>query len=113
MPIILNSRDLIVNNTKTEEYTARQNTDEWKKYKLLGSYVGTETDIKNRKEKLFNAADQLKEMFMQRLLPYSTKVKAFNTYLTRIFITLNFGHLLKLWSRVSMHSKGKCCGSMY
>ena len=28
MPIILNSRDLIVNNTKTEEYTVRQNIDE-------------------------------------------------------------------------------------
>ena len=75
-----------MNNTKTEEYTVRQNIDEWKKCKLLGSYVDTETDIKNRKGKLFNAADQLKEIFMHRRLPYSTKVKAFNTYLTTIFL---------------------------
>ena len=27
MPIILSSRDLIVNNTKTEEYTVRQNIE--------------------------------------------------------------------------------------
>ena len=64
MPIILKSRNLIVNNTKTEQYTVRQNIDEWKKCKLLGSYVDTETDIKNRKGKLINAADQLKGIFM-------------------------------------------------
>ena len=86
MPVILNPRDLIVNNTKTEEYTVRQNTNEWKKCKLLRSYVDTKTDIKNRKGKLFNAANQLKEIFMHRRLPYSTKVKAFNTYLTTIFL---------------------------
>ena len=49
VPIILNSRDVIVNNTKTEEHTVRQIIGEWKKCKLVGSYVDTETDIKNWK----------------------------------------------------------------
>ena len=43
-----------------------------KKCKLLESYVDTKTGIKDRKWKLFNAADQLKEMFMRQRLPYST-----------------------------------------
>ena len=103
MPIILNSRDLIVNNTKTEEYTVRQNIDEWKKCKLLGSYVDTETEIKNWKGKLFNAADQLKEIFMHRRLPYSTKVKAFNTYLTTIFL-----YNSELWTLTETMVKSIC-----
>ena len=107
MPITLNSRDLIVNNTKTGEYTVRQNINEWKKCKLLESYLDTETDIKNRKGKLFNAADQLKEICINDYHILQKLKHLTHISLQFFFINLNCGHLLKPCLRVLMHPKGK------
>ena len=86
LPSILNDRDLILNSTKTEEYTISSKCTEWKKCKLLGSFIDTITDIRSRKAKLMNAASQLTDIFYHKRLPYSTKIKAFNAYLSPIFL---------------------------
>ena len=93
LPNILKSRNLLVNKTKTEQYTVQSNDDGSKKCKLLGSYLDTDTDIKNRKSKFFNAAEQLKDIFFHPRLPHSTKAGAFNTYLSSIFL-----YNSKLWT---------------
>ena len=48
--MILEDKNLIVNNTKTEEYeVVRGGDDKWKKCKYLGSLLETENDINRRK----------------------------------------------------------------
>lgn len=51
LPPNLKSRNLIVNESKTEKYKIVQNGDEaWKKRKMLASLLETENDIDWKKE---------------------------------------------------------------
>lgn len=51
LPPNLKSRNLIVNESKTEKYKIVQNGDEaWKKCKMLASLLETENDIDWKKE---------------------------------------------------------------
>ena len=86
LPSVLKERNLILNETKTEQYTISTSDHGWKKCKLLGSYLDTEIDIKNRKILLYNAANQLTDIFKNNRLPISTKQKTFNAYLSTIFL---------------------------
>ena len=81
---MLKEANLQVNESKTEEYaiplpernqiinehsyTKQPETNRWKKCKLLGSYIDTETDIKQRKSKIIH------NMKNSRHLPIKTSL---------------------------------------
>ena len=77
----------MINTSKTEEYTVKyKNEDEWKNAKILGSKLNTEADIANRKSLSLNALTNLKEIFQNKRLSTRTKVRAFEAYITPIFL---------------------------
>ena len=90
---VLAKRNLIINDSKTEQFHVTKKNDNWAKCKLLGSFIDTETDIKYRKSLLLNAAKNLKDIFNHKKLPLSIKMKTFNVYLSTIFL-----HNSELWS---------------
>ena len=50
LPSILNEKNLLVNETKSEEYVIKRGGDEsWKNCKYLGSLLETDKDINRRK----------------------------------------------------------------
>ena len=50
VPEVLKERNLLVNESKTEKYKISRNSEQdWKECKLVGSKLGTEEDIKYRK----------------------------------------------------------------
>ena len=64
IPPSLQKRGLMINMSKTEEYTIKyKNEDEWKNAKILGSKLNTEADIANRKSLSLNALTNLKKFF--------------------------------------------------
>ena len=87
IPPRLQKRGLMINMSKTEEYTVKyKNEDEWKNAKILGSKLNTEADIANRKSLSLNALTNLKEIFQNKRLSTRTKVRAFEAYITPIFL---------------------------
>ena len=87
LPSILQKRGLMINMSKTEEYTVKyKNGNEWKNAKILGSKLNTETDIANRKSLSLNALTNLKEIFQNKRLSRRTKVRAFQAYITPVFL---------------------------
>ena len=86
LPQILKERDLILNQLKEEGYTVSAKHHEWKKCKLLGSYIDTEKDIANRKRLVINAANNLDDVFKNKNISINTKVFAFIIYLAAIFL---------------------------
>ena len=93
LPDILRKRDLILNPTKTEEYTITNKDDYWKNIKKLGSYIETRRDITNRKILCINAAEQLTHIFKNNNISLNTKLKIFNKYCSTIFL-----YNSELWS---------------
>ena len=75
-----------LNVPKTEQYTASATKHGWKKCKCLGSYLETTKDIENRKGKLIITANELDEILQNKKIPITTKVQAFNLYLSSIFL---------------------------
>ena len=49
LPTVLKSRQLIINDSKTEEYIVSKRNHDWRTCKLLGSLLDTERDIERRK----------------------------------------------------------------
>ena len=87
LPSRLQKRGLMINMSKTEEYTVKyKNENEWKNAKILGSKLNTEADIANRKSLSFNALTNLKEIFQNKRLSRRTKVRAFEAYITPVFL---------------------------
>ena len=87
IPPILEERGLKINMSKTEEYTVKyKNEDEWKDAKILGSKLNTEADIANRKSLTLNALTNLKGIFHHKRLSIKTKVRAFEAYITPVFL---------------------------
>ena len=88
LPTILAARNLTINISKTEEYKiSRINCDNsWKSCKLLGSILDTENDINRRKGLTIDALHKLNYIFNSNKLSKKTKMKAFNTYISSIFL---------------------------
>ena len=61
---ILAKRNLVINESKTEEYEIiRQGNEKWKKCKLLGSLLDTEKDINRRTILAIDAFKTLNKKF--------------------------------------------------
>ena len=58
----------------------------WRECKLLGSKIGTENDIRNRKAKSWEPMKQLKDIFKSKRVSLQIKVRTFNTYVEPIFL---------------------------
>ena len=102
VPPLLDDYNLQVNNSKTEKYTipcndrsdilsehsysANPSKDEWKKCKLLGSYIDTEKDIKHRKSLIIDNMKKHKHIYKSKHLSIDLKVRHFNCYQTTIFL---------------------------
>ena len=80
-------RGLLINMSKTEEYTVKyKNENQWKDAKILGSKLNTEADIANRKSLSLNALRNLKGIFHHKRLSIKTKIRAFEAYITPVFL---------------------------
>ena len=88
LPIKLAERNLIINDTKTEEYEiSRTNPNSsWKSCKLLGSLLDTENDIKRRKGLAVDALHKLAYIFKNKKLSINIKMRTFDSYISSIFL---------------------------
>ena len=86
VPEKLKTRDLKINQEKTEEYTISKTRNEWRKCKFLGSLLDTSEDIKRRKMLAINAANKISAIFENKRLTIKTKMKAFDAYIKPIFL---------------------------
>ena len=83
----LKNRNLHINHNKTERYTVcKGNKDEWRKCKLVGSCLGTDEDIKRRKNLTNNAFHKLKTVFISKHLSIQVKIRVFNALIETIFL---------------------------
>ena len=86
LPSKLSSSNLIMNEEKTEEFTIKRNGEEtWKKYKLLGTLLDTEEDVKRRKVLAMNVVNSMKEIFFGEI-SIEVKVRSFNCYVSSVFL---------------------------
>ncbi len=75
------------NNTKIEDYDTTRNRDDiWKTCKLLGSLIDTEKDINRRKILSIDAFRTLKNILNSRNNNIKIKLKAFNAYVSSVFL---------------------------
>ena len=86
LPEILAKNGLIVNDDKTEQYEISRTSETWKKCKLLGTLLDTSEDIKRRKGLAIDAAKTLKHIFNNKKVWTSTKARAFDTYISSVFL---------------------------
>ena len=86
IPTHLKSRNLIINETKTEEFKINRQTSEWKKCKYLGTLLDTKEDIQRRKSLAITAANKLNDIFQNKRLTITTKITVFKTYIISIFL---------------------------
>ena len=92
LPVTLAQRGLKINESKTEEYTINCD-NRWRDCKLLGSLIDTENDIIRRKVLAINAANKLKDLFLNKDVTINVKTKLFKSYITPIFL-----YNSKLWT---------------
>ena len=86
LPKKLDKRDLMVNETKTEEYViSRGGNIDWKKCKLLGSLLDTIEDFHRRKGLAVGCIANLKHIFCRKV-SIEVKLRAFNCYVASIFL---------------------------
>ena len=116
VPNMLRKADLIVNDSKTEEfaipvpprdeilkehnYTKHPAKEEWKKCKLLGSYLDTEQDIKHRRALVMTHMKSHRKIFKSKHLSLDLKIRYFNCFITSIFL-----YNCALWTLTSSMSK--------
>ena len=88
IPKKLETRNLNINLSKTEEYIVnRENKDGlWKKCKYLGTLLDTEEDIIKRKSSAYAAFHRLKHIFNDKKLHVTIKSRIFNALVTSIFL---------------------------
>ena len=89
LPDQLKKRDLLINESKTEEYTITKNNkcdNKWKKCKLLGSLLDTTEDMKRRKGLALAAITSLKHIFNNNRISISIKMRTFNAYITPVYL---------------------------
>ena len=101
MSKVLQSRDVIFNQNKTEQYLIYRTTHEWRKCKHLYSMLDTIKDIKRRKVHATNAADRTQIVFDNKKFTPETKMTAFRIYVEPVFLynceiwAISWKHLLK------------------
>ena len=89
IPSTLAKRNLVINESKTEEYEIiRQGNEKWKKCKLLGSLLDTEKDINRRKSLAIDAFKTLNKIFDSRKISNAVKIRTFNAYIGSKCISL-------------------------
>ena len=82
----MSSWDLIMNEQKTEEFTIKRNGKEtWKKYKLLGTLLDTEEDVKRRKVLAMNVVNSMNKIFFGDI-SIEVKVRSFNCCVSSVFL---------------------------
>jgi len=102
VPPMLKEAKLKVNDSKTETYAAPQparknilkehsyskhpEENEWKKCKLLGSFIDTERDIKHRKSLVISSMRNNREIYKSKHLSIDTKIRYFKCFETSIFL---------------------------
>jgi len=87
VPSKLKDRNLIVNNSKTEEYEVhREGSDDWHKCKYLGSHLHTKSDIKRRKILAQSAYNKLKDAFESKKVSVATKNRLLTSHVQSIFL---------------------------
>ena len=86
LPPKLSQNHLYINDSKTEYYEIKRNgSTDWKKCKLLGSLLDTEADIDRRKGLAIGTINSMKKIFYGTL-PIEIKVRAFQCYVSSIFL---------------------------
>ena len=90
LPAKLAQQGLKTNESKTKEHTIKSANchNRWRDCKLLGSVQETQNDIKKRKALAINAANKLKNLFLNKDFTIIVKTKLFKSYTTPIF----YGH---------------------
>jgi transcription antitermination factor NusG len=83
----LETKQLIINDDKTEYYSINDGTDEkWKKCKYLGSLLDTHSDIIRRKQLSMASFKKYQNKLKNEKLHLKTRMKLFNTYVTSVFL---------------------------
>ena len=92
---ILQKHNLLVNTDKTEHTTLERQQgkngrekEEWRKVKKLGSLLGDQEDITNRKQKASGAMNSLKKLWSQKKVGINRKLKLYNS-LVKSILTYN------------------------
>ena len=80
--------NLIINQDQTEMYKiSRKSDEEWKKYKYLGSMLGTEEDINRRKSLLLDAFKTMENILLRsKKISEKIRIRVFKTYLESVFL---------------------------
>ena len=77
---------MVINPSKTEEYTISKANNEWKKCRYLGSLLDTEEDINRRKRLARAAYDKIRPALEDKKLDNKIKISIFNTMISSIFL---------------------------
>ncbi len=94
VPSKLKARNLMVNESKTEEFTIRRNGDEsWKSCKYVGSHPDTEKDYTRRKGLAIGAYRQYKHILESSKVSLNIRMRLFNCYVTSVFM-----YNVEIWS---------------
>ena len=87
IPPILTSKNLIVNQDKTEEYTISRNSNtDWKKCKYLGSLLGNSEDIARRKQLACSAFSKNKKSLCSKEISLTVRLRIFTALIASIFL---------------------------
>ncbi len=87
IPVKLKKRNLIVNESKTEEYTiSRNSADDWKTCKYVGSLPDTESDFLRRKRLASASYQQHKTKLESSKISLDVRIRLFNAYISSIFL---------------------------
>ena len=108
LPSTLAKRNLVINESKTEDYELiRQGNEKWKKFKLLGSLLDTEKDINRRKILALDAFKTLNKIFESRKISNAVKSEL-SIHMLQVFssTTANCGPSPKNCKIQSTLSKG-------
>ena len=91
----LTKHNLLVNTTKTENTTLERQPgkngrekEEWRMVKKLGSLLGDQEDIANRKQLASGSMNKLKKLWKKRKVGINRKIKLYNS-LVRSVLTYN------------------------
>ena len=86
IPSKLRTRNLIINEDKTEEFMITNKEQEWKDCKLLGSKLDTIKDLERRKCLTIDAMKELKSLFKNHRINEKLKIRTFEAYVSSIFL---------------------------
>jgi len=87
LPPALKDRNLFINESKTERFSIINKDDtDWKKCKIVGSYLGTEEDFKRRKTLTNYTFATIKPIFRDHHLTKKTKLRIFSALIESVFL---------------------------